>query len=115
MQSGHQKPLDMIHKSYQSAKAMTTAFWNEFIANYRFPEKLLTDQGLSFESQLVKELCKLAQNWKVQTTPYHPETNGQCERFNRTLISMISMLETKDKHHWKDYLPTLVNTQLHQK
>ena len=47
--------------------------------------------------------------WKVQMTPYHPETNGQCKRFNQTLISMIGTLETKDKHHWKDYLPMLMH------
>ena len=70
---------------------------------------MLTVQGLNFESQLVKELCKLAQIPKVQMTAYHPETNGQWERFNQTLISMMSMLETKYKHHWKDYLPMLVH------
>ena len=42
-------------------------------------------------------------------SPYHPETNSQCERFNQTLISMISTLEIKGKQHWKDYLPTLVH------
>ena len=35
--------------------------------------------------------------------------NGQCERFNHTLISMIGTLEAKDKQHWKEYLPTLVH------
>ena len=34
----------------QSAKAKVTAFWNQFIANYSFPEKLLMDQGHNFES-----------------------------------------------------------------
>ena len=28
--------------------------------------------------------------------------------FNQTLISMICTLEMKDKHHWKDYLPMLM-------
>ena len=56
----------------QSAKAMATAFWNEFIMNYSFPEKLLMDQGCNFESQLIKELCRLAHTCKVQTMPYHP-------------------------------------------
>ena len=51
---------------------MTTAFQNEFIVNYGFAEKLLTNQRCDFESQLVKELCKLAQIQKVQMTPYHP-------------------------------------------
>ena len=41
--------------------------------------------------------------------PYHPETNGQCVRFNQMLINMIRTLESNDKQHWKDYLPTLVH------
>ena len=101
--------MEVVVTPKQSAKAVVTAFWNKSIVNYGFPEKLLTNQGHNFESQLVKELCKFAQLWKVQMTPYHPETNCQCERFNQILISMISMLETKDKHQWKDYLPTLVH------
>ena len=81
----------------QTAKATTTAFWNKFITNYGFPKELLTEQGCNFESQLIKEFCKLTSIQKVQTTPYHPETNGQCERFHQTLISMIGTLEAKDK------------------
>ena len=93
----------------QSTKPTVTAFWNEFITNYSFPEKLLMDQGCSFESQLIKELCKLAQKDKVQTMPYHPETNDQCERCNQMLINMIGTLESNDNQHWKDYLPTSVH------
>ena len=93
----------------QSAKATPAAFWNEFIAYYGFPEKLLTDHGCNCESKLVKELCKLAEIQKVQMTPYHPDTNSQCEKFNQTLISIISTLEIKDKQYWKDYLPMLVD------
>ena len=87
-------------------KATATAFWNEFITNYDIPKKLLTDQGHIFESQLIKELYKLANIQKVRTTPYHPNTNGQCKRFNQTLISRIGTLEAKDKQQWKDYLLT---------
>ena len=38
----------------QSAQVMTTTFWNEFIVNYGFAEKLLSDHGCNFEFQLVK-------------------------------------------------------------
>ena len=41
--------------STQTAKATATAFWNEFITNYGFPEILLTDQDQNFECQLIKE------------------------------------------------------------
>ena len=90
--------------SIQTAKVTAIAFWNEFITNYGFPEKLLTDQGCNIESQLIKELCKLANIQKVQMTSYHPEINGQCKRFNQTIN-----METKDKQYWKDYLPTLLH------
>ena len=90
----------------QSPKMRATAFWNEFITFYGFPEKLLMDQGCNFESQLIKTLCKLAHICKVWTMPYHPETNSQCKRFNQMLINVIGTLESNDKQHWKDYFPT---------
>ena len=81
--------------SNQSAKVMVTAFRKEFITNYGFHEKLL--MGCNFESQIIKELCKLAQIWKVWTIPYDPETKGQCEGFNQSLINTICTLESDDK------------------
>ena len=86
-----------------------TTFWNKFIANYGFPERLLMDQGSNFELQLIKEMGRLTDICKVQTMPYHPKTNGKGERFNQMLITKISTLGSDDKQHWKYYLPTLVH------
>ena len=58
---------------------------------------LLSDQGRSFENELISKICKLAQVEKVHTTPYHPMTNGQCERFNSTLCNMLGILPGKEK------------------
>ena len=99
----------VIVTSNQSTRVTVTAFWKEFIANYSFPERLLTDQEGNFESQLIKVLCKLAHICKVWTMPYHPKTNDQYERFNQMLINMINTLESTDEQYWKGYLPTLVH------
>ena len=48
----------------------------------------MTDQGKSFENQLVRELCSLAQVQKLCTTPYQPKTNVSCEHFNYTMMSI---------------------------
>ena len=65
-------------------KAITIAktLWDKFFVHYGFPEKILSDQGRNFESKLLEELCLLAQVKKMRTTPYRPEGNWSCERFN---------------------------------
>ena len=78
-------------------KLLLSCCGRTFIRHYDFPEKFLSDQGRNFESELISELCKLAQVEKVHTTPYHPMTNGQCERFNSTICNMLGTLSEHDK------------------
>ena len=72
--------------------------------HYGFPEQFISDQGRNFESDLIKELCKIAGVKKLHTTPYHPQSNGQCERFNSTLCNMLGTLSDEEKSDWKSHL-----------
>ena len=83
--------------------------WDKFIVHYGLPEKILMDQGCNFESQLVADLCKLMGTQKVQTSPYRPQTNGQCERFNSTLINMLGTLPKEKKLERKNHIGMLVH------
>ena len=87
---------------------MAETLWDKFIVHYGLPEKILTDQGQTFESQLVADLYELMGVQKIQTNPYHPQTNGQCERFNSTLINMLGTLPKEKKSEWKNHVGTLV-------
>ena len=66
--------------------------WDMFIVYYGLPKKILTDQGQNSESQLVADLCELMGMQKIWTSLYHLQTNGQCDRFNSTLINMLGTL-----------------------
>ena len=90
----------------QKASMAAKTLWDKFFVHYRFPEKILSDQGHNFESKLLKELCILAQIKKMHTTPYRPEGNGSCERFNRTLISMLGTLPEEFKSEWVSHVNT---------
>ena len=83
--------------------------WDKFIVHYGLPIKILMDQGQSFESQLVADLCELMRMKKIQTSPYHMQTNGQCERFNSTLINKLGTLPKEKKSEWKNHNRTLVH------
>ena len=83
--------------------------WDKFIVHYGLPKKILTNQGWNFASQLVADLCELMGVQKIQTSPYHLQTNGQCERFNSTLINMLGTLPKEKKSEWKNHIGMLVH------
>ena len=45
----------------------------------------------------------------VSITPYHPQGNGQVERMNCTLISMLCTLPKDQKGKWKDHLNKVIH------
>ena len=47
------------------------------------PLEFHTDRGTNFESNLIKEICKIYSIWKSRTTPYHPQADGMIERYNK--------------------------------
>ena len=67
----------------------------EIFSKSGFPKKLLTDQGKQFTGALMQELCKLLQIEKIQTSAYHPQTNGCLERWHGTLKLMEKTMEAK--------------------
>ena len=94
----------------QTALAKAKLLWNNFILHYGFPSKIIIGQGRYFESELIENLCQVAGVKKQSTSPYHPQTNGQCECFNSTLLTMLETLTPEQKKDLKSHVPALVHT-----
>ena len=101
--------VQAIVTSPQMAKCTAQNLWDKFTFHYGLPEKILTDQGRNFDSDLLKALCEIAQVNKIRTSGYHPQTNGQCECFNATLINMLGTLPDKLKSTWREQVPIPVH------
>lgn len=93
----------------QKANVVAKVLWENVLVNYGFPHRLHADQGRDFESRVIKQLCKLTGIQKSRTTPYHPQGNGQTERFNKTLLHMLGTLDEEKKEAWPDYLASMVH------
>ena len=66
---------------------------------YRFgaPIVMITDQGTNYTSRIVQRMFKKFGITHRTTTPYHPSSNGECERFNQTLAVQLSILTEENK------------------
>ena len=88
----------------QEAETVVRAL-EQIFARHGMPSILLTDQGRNFESHLFASMCKLFGIEKRRTTPYHPQTDGLCERFNGVLKALLRMKVNNDKDDWDEQLP----------
>ncbi len=57
------------------------------------PSTILHDQGTQFMGKLMKSLCQRLGIKQLNTTPFHPQSNGCVERFHGTLIPMLRKLD----------------------
>ena len=74
---------EAIPIAQQNAETVAKEFVRRIITQFGVPKNLLTDKGSNFTSALLKETCKLLKIQKVQTSSYHPQANGVCERMHK--------------------------------
>ena len=91
----------------QEATTVAQKLTDEFFFRFSPPEQLHSDQGRNFESAVIAEICKLLGIVKSRTTPYHPQSDGLVERFNRTLLSMLATAAQEKPFDWDRQLRRL--------
>jgi hypothetical protein len=88
----------------KTSKAVWQALSRYYIPRHGVMATLLTDLGKEFNS---KELLEYLQAIGVEhrrTTPYNPQTNGKCERFNGVLKAIITKLINNNRATWEEQL-----------
>ena len=88
----------------QSAEKIAKAAVDRFFSHFGYPITIHTDQGRNFDGELFKSLCQLLHIAKTRTTPYRPSSNGQVERYNRTILQTIRAYLQSNLNQWDEYI-----------
>ena len=94
---------EVFTTSNQSAFTIAKLLVEKIVSRHGVPSQLLSDRGGAFLSKLLQEIAALLGFHKVNTSAYHPQTDGLVERFNRTLIDMLA--KTAKQNGWDEKLP----------
>ena len=99
-----------------TAAATAEAVFKEHVCRYGVPKAIISDQGTSFNNELVLTMSKLLGYHHIFCTAYHPQSNGQTERFNCTFVVQLAKLTDRELNNWDQYLHSIVfayNSGLH--
>ena len=68
------------------------------------PKKIISDRDTRFTSQFFRELCDQLGIKQNISSAYHPQTDGQSERTNQTLETILRIYCNHQQDNWADWL-----------
>jgi hypothetical protein len=79
----------------------------EVVRHHGLPRSIVSDRDPRFIAHLWKTLWEILQTKLDMSTSYHPESDGQTERANRTLEDMLRAYVSSSQDDWDELLPLM--------
>ena len=86
------------------APTIAKVIFDRIVTAFGVSGTLLSDRETNFLSLVVKHLCGLVGTKKINTSSYHPATNGQNELLNRILYNSLSAVVSQQADDLDEYL-----------
>ena len=80
---------------------------NMLLPQHAMPEAIISDRDPRFTGSMWAEAMKSLGIKLKTSTAYHPQTDGQTERTNRTMQTTLAMYAEKRPKDWPDFLQTV--------
>jgi hypothetical protein len=93
------------NKTVDTAEDCAKLFVDKIYCHHGLPLEIISDRDAKFTSDFWKELMRLLNVKQGMSTSYHPRTDGQTERTNRTLEEVLRSFISPDQSNWDDLLP----------
>ncbi len=86
----------------KQASTVAKCLLDEIFNRYSWPLEIVSDNGTENVNHILKELLELGHVHHVKTSPWHPRSNGRCERTHKTMLSCLA--KVAKKNDWDQYI-----------
>ena len=97
----------------QTTKSASAALL-DFVFRFGVPQRILSDKGSAFVSNVFTILSNSLGIEKTTTTSYHPQCNGRTERLNRVVHDSIDPSSSLDFEQQCASIQFAINTSVHR-
>lgn len=84
-----------------------TAFFKSWIITYGIENDLLPDNSPQFVGKLFAAVCLFLGLKQLTKTAYHPQTNLQTEKYNKTIVPRLQNYVAEHQSDWDEYINAL--------
>lgn len=98
------KYLILVPLRSQKTETIIEALLNHYIYIFSAPKTILTDQGQSFISDLMKKFEEAFKIRHIKTTSFHPQSNGSLERTHAVIKDLIRTSLQDNNQEWDEIL-----------
>lgn len=96
----------MVHlipvKTTMTASDLSWIYLREIVRLHGLPSSIVSDRDSKFTSKWWRELHKILGSKLLMSTSFHPQTDGQTERANRSVGQIFRTIVSNDQQDWVD-------------
>ena len=82
--------------------------WKNIVTRFGVSDSLISDNGLQFDSRVFREFCSDLSIKNRYSTPTYPQSNGQAEAINKTIVNGLKKRLDDAKGKWAEELPSVL-------
>ena len=94
--------------SRQSKTDVTRFIWKNIVCRFGIPRSIVSYNGQQFDSRVYRDFCQELKIRNLYSTPRYPQSNGQAEASNKTLLTALKKRLDSAKGQWVEELPRVL-------
>ena len=88
----------------KSTDTIVSTFIDKYLPVHMCPQYILSDNGTEFKNNLMNQVLQQLGIDRIFSAPYHPQSNGKLEVFQKYLKPTLKKLCERDPTNWDKYL-----------